>query len=179
MPDATSAPTTPIMQGFPPPLAARIALETWDFPPFNRWSFQNVRSVLPTRAIARGDGPASVFQRKLHDILPIPYTDIDGAQRTVAEMLDRTYTDGFIVLHRGSIVAEHYFNNMTPATLHLSQSVAKSFVGALVGILAGRGELDLNAPVAQYVPELGASGYAGATLGQVLDMRSGVRFGED
>jgi CubicO group peptidase (beta-lactamase class C family) len=39
--------------------------------------------------------------------------------------------------------------------------------------------LALDNPVSHYVPELAATGYAGATLGQVLDMRSGVRFVED
>ena len=179
MPDATSAPTNGIMQGFPPPLAARITLDNWDLPPFNRWSFQNVRSVLATRAISRGDGPASTFRRTPRDILPIAFTDIDGAKRTVGEMLDRTYTDGFIVLHKGSVVAEHYLNNMTPATLHLSQSVSKSFTSALVGILAGRGEIDIERPVEYFVPELASCGYKGATVTQVLDMRSGIKFDEE
>lgn len=168
-----------IMQGFPPPPDKRITLDNWDRPPFNRWSFQNVRSVLPTRAIARGTAPASAFGQAQQDILPIVFADIDGERRSVAEMLDRTYTDGFMVLRDGKIVAEHYLNSMTPASLHLSQSVSKSFVGAMVGILAGRGELNLNAELSHYVPELAATGYAGATLTQVLDMRSGVRFSED
>ena len=47
------------MQGFPPPHGARPTLETWDLAPFNRWTFQNVRRVLPTEAIARGEGPPS------------------------------------------------------------------------------------------------------------------------
>ncbi len=168
-----------IMQGFPPPPDLRITLDNWDRPPFNRWSFQNVRSVLPTRPIARGAGPASVFARAPQDILPVVFTDIDGVARNVAAMLERTYTDGFMVLQDGRIIAEHYLNGMTPATLHLSQSVAKSFVGALVGILAGRGELQLEAPLSHYVPELAGCGYAGATVAQLLDMRSGVRFSED
>jgi len=70
-------------------------------------------------------------------------------------------------------------NGMSEASLHLSQSVVKSFVGTLVGILVGRGVLDLDRAVSDYVPELAACGYAGALLGQVVDMRSGVRFVED
>ena len=35
-----------------------------------------------------------------------------------------------------------------------------------------------EAPVEGYVPELGGSGYAGATVRNVLDMRTGVRFSE-
>ena len=94
-------------------------------------------------------------------------------------MLATTYTDGFILLHQGRVVLERYLNGMSEATLHLSQSVAKSFVGTLVGIMAMRGVLALDRPVSRYVPELARCGYAGATLAQVLDMRSGVRFVED
>jgi hypothetical protein len=31
---------------------------------------------------------------------------------TVDEVLAETYTDGFLVLHRGQIVTEQYFNGM-------------------------------------------------------------------
>jgi CubicO group peptidase (beta-lactamase class C family) len=58
-------------------------------------------------------------------------------------------------------------------------SVTKSVVGCVAGVLAGRGDLDPAAPVTAYVPELGASGYAGATVRHVLDMRSGIIFSED
>ena len=107
------------------------------------------------------------------------FTDLDGSRRTVGDMLATTYTDGFLLLHRGRVVFERYMNGMSETTLHLSQSVVKSFVGTLVGIMVGRGVLALDMPVSHYVPELAATGYAGATLGQVLDMRSGVRFVED
>ncbi|HXQ40525.1 MAG TPA: serine hydrolase, partial [Candidatus Udaeobacter sp.] len=168
-----------IMAGFPPPADKRIAPETWDLPPFNRWSFQNVRMVLPTRAVPRGSGPASELPQAHQRLDELAFTDVDGSASTVGEMLAGTYTDGFILLHRGRVVVERYQNGMTEASLHLSQSVVKSFVGTLVGILAGRGILALDRTVAHYVPELAGCGYAGATVAQLLDMRSGVRFVED
>jgi hypothetical protein len=57
-------------------------------------------------------------------------------------------------------------------------SVSKSLVGCVAGVLAGRGLLDPGAPVTTYVPEAGASGYAGATVRHLLDMRTGVAFRE-
>ena len=46
MPEANrSAADLGIMAGFPPPLAKRVGLENWDSPPFNRWSFQNIRHM--------------------------------------------------------------------------------------------------------------------------------------
>jgi CubicO group peptidase (beta-lactamase class C family) len=167
-----------IMAGFPPPADKRMTLENWDSAPFNRWSFQNVRSVLPTRAVARGH-EVSVLSAAAQALDDVACTDSQGRPTTVGEMLAGTYTDGFILLHRGRIVVERYLNGMSEMSLHLSQSVSKSLVGTLVGLMAGRGLLALGRPVSHYVPELGGCGYAGATLGQVLDMRSGVRFVED
>jgi CubicO group peptidase (beta-lactamase class C family) len=167
-----------IMAGFPPPRDKRATLEHWDSPPFNRWSFQNVRAILPTRAIQRG-GHSSVLRRSLQRLDDVGFVDVDGRQSSVGAMLASTYTDGFILLHRGRIVVERYLNGMTEASLHLSQSVSKSFVGTLVGMMVGRGLLSLDKPVSHYVPELERCGYAGATLRQVLDMRSGIRFVED
>ena len=168
-----------IMAGFPPPLDKRATLANWDLPPFNRWSFQNVRSILPTRVVSRGSKPSSVLLQVPQALGGVTFTDADGRRLPAAEMLATTYTDGFILLHRGRVVLERYLNGMSEATLHLSQSVAKSFVGTLVGIMAMRGVLALDRPVYRYVPELARCGYAGATLAQVLDMRSGVRFVED
>jgi CubicO group peptidase (beta-lactamase class C family) len=58
-------------------------------------------------------------------------------------------------------------------------SVTKSVVGCLAGVLVGSGRLDAGAPVTQHVPELAGTGYDRATVRQVLDMRSGVRFREE
>jgi CubicO group peptidase (beta-lactamase class C family) len=57
-------------------------------------------------------------------------------------------------------------------------SVSKSIVGCVAGILADRGTLDVSAPVQQYVPEVADSGYGGATVRDLLDMRTGVHFRE-
>ena len=58
--------------------------------------------------------------------------------------------------------------------------VAAQATAALVaGALWADGLLDLDAPLADIIPELKDCGYADATLDQVLDMRSGVRFTED
>ena len=67
---------------------------------------------------------------------------------------------------------------MTAATPHLLMSVSKSLVGCVAGILAGRGLLDPEAPVSTYVPEVAGAGYGGATVRDLLDMRTGVPFSE-
>lgn len=168
-----------IMQGFPPPEDKRVTLENWDRPPFNRWSFQHIREVLPTVPVNRGIQPVWEFERADQDLDDlIVHHARNGTSRTVQEILEHTYTDGFIVIHNNKIVYERYFNDMSVSSLHLSQSVAKSVTATVCGILIHRNLVDRDAPLSTIIPELGACGYANATLRQVMDMRSGVRFSE-
>jgi CubicO group peptidase (beta-lactamase class C family) len=93
--------------------------------------------------------------------------------------MEKTDTDALVVLHRGRLVYEHYANGMTDQTPHILMSVSKSVLALLAGILAGRGELDPEALVTDYVPEVAGTAYADARLRDLLDMRAGVRFDED
>jgi CubicO group peptidase (beta-lactamase class C family) len=49
----------------------------------------------------------------------------------------------------------------------------------MIGCLVADGLLDPAAEIARYLPELGRSGYAGATVQHLLDMQTGIRFVED
>ncbi|MGE3363217.1 MAG: serine hydrolase domain-containing protein [Rhizobiaceae bacterium] len=149
----------------------------WDRGPWNRWTFQHVRDLMPTSQVWRGRGPVSPLPRKLEDIDRIGF-EVDGQRDTIAGFLATSYNDGFLVLHRSHIIAERYQNGMDARSPHLSQSVAKSVVGTVAGILVGRGLVDPTAPVTQYLPELEATAYRGARVQHVLDMTSGVVFDE-
>jgi CubicO group peptidase (beta-lactamase class C family) len=151
----------------------------WDRPPWNRWSFQHIREILPTTEVWRGDGPAHVFPQGKTLPLDLAVTGLNGTATHLGTLLDETYTDGFMVLKNGAVVIEQYFNGLEQRTLHLSQSVAKSLTGAIAGIFVGRGLLNVDAPITDYLPELVATAWRGATLQQVLDMKTGVRFNED
>ncbi|WP_313527681.1 serine hydrolase [Shinella sp.] len=154
-----------------------IPRQEWDRAPWNRWTFQHVRDMMPTTQVWRGPGPVSPLPVNLQPVDAIPF-EVDGQYATIGSFLETAYTDGLLVLHRGSIVAERYLNGMAPHTLHLSQSVAKSIVGTLAGILIGRGLVDPAALLTYYLPELEATAYRGATVQHVLDMTSGVLFDE-
>jgi CubicO group peptidase (beta-lactamase class C family) len=90
-----------------------------------------------------------------------------------------TATDGWIVTQDGNVLAEEYYGGMLADTSHLLMSVSKSLVATVIGALHGEGLLDVDALLTAYVPALGNSGYAGATVRQLLDMRSGIAFSED
>jgi CubicO group peptidase (beta-lactamase class C family) len=159
------------------PGVAIIPRQDWDRAPWNRWTFQHVRDMVPTTQVWRGQGPASPLPENLQDIDAVGF-ELDGRRDTIGGFLQSSYADGMLVLHRGKVITERYLNGMTPRTPHLSQSVAKSVVGTVAGILIGRGLVDPAAPVTQYLPELAATAYRGATVQHVLDMTSGVVFDE-
>jgi CubicO group peptidase (beta-lactamase class C family) len=159
------------------PGAPVIPPAEWDLGPYNRWTFQHVSDMVPTTRVWRGNGRKSDWPASHQDVDGIRFAH-DGRQWTVGECLDQTFTDGFLVLHKGRIIAETYGNGMQPHTLHLSQSVGKSVVGALAGIFVHRGLVDPQAPVTRYLPELEATAYRSAKVQQVLDMTTGVVFDE-
>lgn len=168
----------PIMQGTPPPPEWRVPAAVWDRAPWNRWTFHHVREMAPTTEVWRGDGPVAELPRAEEDIAGIAFETVAGTTSTIAEMLRDTYTDGFLVLLGGRIVHESYHGTMRPRDLHLSQSVAKSVTALACGALIGEGLLNPAAPITDILPELAVTAWKGATLQQVLDMTSGVRFGE-
>lgn len=162
----------------PGPGVSTVPRDAWDRAPWNRWSFLHVRDILPTAVVSPGPGPAPPLPRAERNLDDLEVT-ADGKPATLATYLAQSFTDGFLVLKDGAVVYERYLNGMDAATLHLSQSVAKSFVGALAGILARRRLLDVRAPVTDVLPELKTTAYAGATVRHLLDMTSGVRFTEE
>jgi CubicO group peptidase (beta-lactamase class C family) len=169
--------TPALMAGVPPfPEQSLVTLANWQDPPFNRWSFQHIRELIPTARIARAAAP-DPLPRAERDVLGFRFSYGDR-ELTVAEMLEETYTDGFLVLHQGRVVAEHYFNGMAPDVPHLLMSVSKSVTSAVAGVLAGRGLLRVSAAVEEIVPELGGTSFEGATVQDLLDMRAGTRFDE-
>jgi len=167
------------MRGFPPPPEKRPGPSNWDLAPFNRWSFLNMRSLFPTADVRADCRRIKSLPVAEQDLLTIGFTDQQGDRTTLSEFIDNTYTDGLLVLHKGKIITENYYNEMLADTPHLSQSVSKSIVGCLAGILVDQGILDIDAPLIDYVPELSACGYKDARLGHALSMTSGVQFAED
>jgi len=168
-----------LMAGFPPAPADRVTLANWQDPPFNRWAFRHVRELIPSHPIPAGRpaplhaGPGLDLGRGGPSV-----ARLDGSTATVAEVLAGTWTDAFVVLRDGQVVAESYEAGMYPGTRHLLMSVSKSVIGCVTGVLAGNGLLDPAELVTSYAPEVGASGYAGARVRDLLDMRTGVAFRE-
>jgi CubicO group peptidase (beta-lactamase class C family) len=168
-----------IMRGFPPAPANQVTLANWRDAPHNRWGFQNVSQVVPVAPISRGQGPVEELGRDIHDLDAIAFESLGGEETTVGQYLLDSYTDGFIALMGGHVISERYFNGMAPDSRHIIFSVSKSVTASLTGIVVDRGQLDPDAPIADYVPEVAGSTYGDATVRHLLDMTVGVNFVED
>ncbi len=170
------------MQGSPPSPERIIRVEgdnLWRFPQL-RWSFSHWRELHPTVAVPRGRGPASRLPRaERADLDDVTFMPIGGATpMTWKASLAANYTDGIVVLHKGRVVYERYFGALKPDGQHLAMSVTKSFFGTMAATLIAEGKLDADAPVARYIPELAQTGFADATVRQVLDMTTGIAYDE-
>jgi CubicO group peptidase (beta-lactamase class C family) len=168
-----------LMDGFPPRPDTQVTLANWRTAPFNKWAFHHVREVLPTADIPRD--PANVRDLPVRPaaLEHLRIFVAEGTALTLDQVLEATATDALVVLHKGSIVVERYFNGTTERSPHILMSVSKSMLGLVAGILAGHGVLHPSQRVTDVIPELKATAWAGATVLQLLDMRSGVAFDED
>lgn len=151
------------------------SIDNWRKHPHSSWGFQNVDRLVPTRTIEAGAAGAKALRVETLDLEAHQLAD----GRSIRTALNESFTDGFLVLHRGNVVAEHYANGLTSHTRHIVFSVSKSITGLVAGVLVDKGLLDPEALAVAYVPELAGSAFADATVRQVLDMTVNVRFIED
>nr|WP_278430838.1 serine hydrolase [Brevibacillus laterosporus] len=140
------------------------------------FNFQSMDNIFPSRSIKTSQ-PVFRFET-LQKELPLTYTYKDKAL-SVEDFLQRTQTNGLLVLKDDKIVTEFYRNGVNEQTRFTSWSVAKSFISALVGIAIDEGLIkNVNDPITHYVPELKGSGYDGVPIKDILRMASGVTFDE-
>lgn len=109
--------------------------------------------------------------------------NVDAA--AVDSAIDRLSSDtarlgqtlALVVVGGGRIVREWYADGIDSSTTLISWSMAKSITHALVGIAVGDGALDIAQ--AGLFPEWTADDRAAISLGNLLNMSSGLRWVED
>lgn len=171
------------MVGSPPPPERQLRFDDgsyFQFPAM-RWSVSNFRQLMPTVNISRGVGAPTPLPRALRqDLDAVRFTPLGAASTmTWAESLAANYTDGILVLHQGRVVYERYFGVLNVQGQHGAMSVTKSVTGTLGAMLVAEGRLDADKRVVDYVPELARSAFGNATVRQVLDMTTGLKYSED
>lgn len=171
------------MRDSPPPADRVIAMTDRDIYRFpkTRWAFSHMRQLTPTVQVGRGLGAPSTLGRRIDDAIDgLSFTPMNAdAPMTWAESLAANYVDGVVVLHDGDIVHETYAGALTEAGQHSAFSVTKSMMGLLAETLIAEGVLDDQALVSAVIPELAGSAFGDATIRQVLDMTTGLRYSEN
>ena len=171
------------MQGFPPSEERRLSAADGSFFQFPalRWSVVHMREFAPTVNVSRGLEASSPLDYELDagiDTIPfIPWGETE--EMTWEASLFKNYTDGMLIMHRGKVIYEKYFGELSEDQVHAVMSVSKTFTGTLAAILVAEGKLDEEAVVADYIPELAESAFGDATVRQVMDMTTGLAFSEN
>ena len=171
------------MVGAPPPANKIIRFTDGDYFSFPklRWTACHFRQLMPTVGVSRGlDAPVPLQRRIDAAIDALTFTPLGSDKKmTWAQSLDANYTDGIVILHEGVVVYERYSGCLEPVGQHGAMSVTKSITGLLGEMLVAEGVLDENAKVGTLVPELANSAFGDATVKQVLEMTTGLRYSED
>ena len=152
-------------------------------PKLNFLIFQNLDKMFATRIVPAGG-----------KVWKLPYSlvsieskfEFEGSSYGLEDFLEKSATNALLVIKDGRIVHEIYRNGSDETTRFISFSMAKSYVSTLIGISLSEGKIkSLDDMVTAYLPEMKDSGYAGATIRDLLRMRSGVdwleiyEFGSD
>ena len=113
--------------------------------------------------------PAGVDMEKLTEI-------VDGAfDPPGTEPFRKTLS--MAVVYDGALVIEKYIEGYDETTRFQGWSMTKSVTSALVGILEGKGMLDIKAPV--YFPEWKEDERSAITLENLMHMSSGLKWMEN
>ena len=171
------------MQGFPPAKEKTLYAQDGSYFVFPglRYSVNHIQEFSPTRTVPAPKEKLYCVKTKYDDkIDSVVFTPWDSDEpMTFAQSLDANYTDGIIILHKGKIVYEKYPAGLKQDGVHAAMSVSKSFTGTIASILVSEGILDPSKKVSEYIPELKDSGFADATVRQVMDMTTAIQYSEN
>lgn len=170
MPAATAFET---LNGFP---REAISLANWRTRPYSFWSFRNVAEMVPSTRI-KTSTPANL-PPVVGNAGMLARPAWPGSGESVGEFLIRSETDSFVLSRDGVITGEWHAPGIDRGDSHLLFSISKSIAALVAGILEDRGLLDVSTPIAELVPESAHSGFADASVRDLLDMRVSLDFDE-
>ena len=114
-----------LMQGNPVDISHQVTLENWRKYPFTKWSFVNVRNVIPTAEIRTCNNQTPNFEKKIQNLLDLQINN-EGKTKDLSEVLKLCDTDAFLVMSKGKLIFE-YFDQFTKYnTPHIVFSISKS-----------------------------------------------------
>ena len=144
----------------------------------------------PISAIKLGLAPAS----KTPDLMPahvikaVPDTPLqlgvleeidqvtwNGKRQNFENFLEETQTNAFLVIRKGKITYERYWNGKTQSTVLPSYSVAKTMTSLVIGQLIDEGKVKESDTFVSILPQFKAgTSFDKVTVKDLLDMNSGI-----
>jgi CubicO group peptidase (beta-lactamase class C family) len=149
----------------PPSISGLADLSNWRSPRHSRWAFRHVDQIITTVPIE--NDPADISEL-------VSATERHRGSLFQKFLLNAIRTDAVVVLRDGKLLFEWYARGNDAHTPHILMSATKAVIGLLAGMLHQTGELDLDANVSTYVPEIAPTLYQGATIRNLMDMRTGI-----
>lgn len=131
-------------------------------PDINDFRHHTVRRVIA--------GDPQPWSERLLETASLPETDL--------RFLDSLESAAFLVVYRDTLIFEWYGEGCQPTSLINSFSMAKSFTSMAIGAAVDRGAVAIDEPVATYLPRFNEGESKQMTVRHVLQMRSGIDFGE-
>lgn len=168
-----------LMGNFPNNFHEQVTLANWRTEPFNKWAFHHVAEIIPSAEIQNNPTNIQKLDKNTPNLTEIKLEAVGNKRIELDTFLDKTFTDALVIMKCGKIIEERYNNGMTKDSLHILMSVSKSLLGLLIGILIDQKILNTDQLVTDIIPELENTAYKGASVRQLLDMRTGVSFDED
>lgn len=142
-------------------------------------NFRSVKEIFPTSKVEQSSDPDPLPSVDASISLPKSFQMSDSVVDTQG-FLDHTLTDGLLIYQGDSIRYEYYGNDFSNKDIHISWSMSKSVISALIGIALEEESIrSIDQLATEYLPELKGTGYEGVTIKNLLQMSSGVRFNED
>jgi CubicO group peptidase (beta-lactamase class C family) len=141
----------------------------WNQPDRRRRAFHHMHTIFRYSLGIRA--PAVLRLRKVVDRRI-------GDLASVRRLTGTAHFSGMVAAREGEILFERYAPDFGPGQPHSIQSITKTTMNLVVGRLVEQGRLALDRMVSDYLPDIG-SGYAGATVQDVLDMNVTNDYSED
>ena len=143
-----------------------------------RVMFRHMPTVMPARRVAAGGKPYELRGAPVN--LDTVTYEVDGETFPLSHYLDDPAQVGLIVVRDDDVLYERYSDGNNRDSVWISFSVTKSVTSMLIGAAIRDGFIEsVDEPVANYLPRLRGTGYEKASIRDVLNMASGIRWNED
>lgn len=160
----------------PPPAVLEYRHHMFD-PPVRSLANRTIELMFDTVRVEPGSGTWKLPARPAALDFTYPF---EGKAHQASDVLENTYTDALLIIKNGVVVYENYLNRADERTHFMSYSMAKSLNSIMMGFALQDGYVkSVTEPITHYAPELAGTAYDGATLRDVLQMRSGTEWDDN